>query len=81
MANELDTEIATFNEHLPTLISHLGKFVVIKGEKIEGIYDTYSDALKFGYQKFKLEPFLVKKISPSEQVLFFTRDFSQPCQV
>lgn len=78
--NTLETEIATFNEQLPTLLAHIGKFVVIKGEKVEGIYDTYGDAIKFGYQKFKLEPFLVKKISPSEQVLYFTRDISQSCQ-
>lgn len=77
----LEKEIATFNEQLPTLMNHLGKFVVIKGDAVIGIYDTYNDALKFGYQQFKLDPFLVKKISPSEQVFFFTRDIATSCQV
>jgi hypothetical protein len=70
----LDKELATYNSKLPELQVHSGKFVVIKGDAVEGVFDTYGDALKFGYDRFKLEPFLVKQISSTEQVLQFSRD-------
>ncbi|WP_046988050.1 hypothetical protein [Delftia tsuruhatensis] len=74
MAN-LDIELNTYREKLPTMLGHIGKYAIIKGTEVLGMYDSYEDALKFGYGKFGLEPFLVKRIAPSEQVSFFTRDF------
>jgi hypothetical protein len=77
----LDREIAAYNRLLPELMAHQGKFVLIKGDEQAGIFDTYSDALTAGYQKFKLEHFLVKQISPAEQVSYFTRDIARTaCQ-
>ncbi len=73
--SNLNTELNTYKDALPTLLGQIGKYVVIKGQEIVGIYDSYEDALKFGYGKFNLDPFLVKRIAPSEQVSFFTRDF------
>jgi len=37
----------------------VGKFVLIKGTRIEGIYDTYADARRLDtrYKRFRLEPF------------------------
>lgn len=78
MAN-LDIELQTYRQQLPNLLDKIGKYAVIKGADLLGVYDSYEDALKFGYDKFKLEPFLVKRIAPAEQVAFFTRDFSQAC--
>ncbi len=75
----LDKELATYNSKLPELKVHSGKFVVIKDDSVEGVFDTYGDALKFGYDRFKLEPFLVKQISATEQVLQFSRDLSAVC--
>ncbi len=72
----LQKEIATFNRELPVLLGKAGKFAVIKGDELVGVYDSYEDALTIGYERFGLEPFLVKRIAPTEQVSFFTRDFN-----
>jgi hypothetical protein len=42
-----------------------GKFVVVSGDQVVGAYTSYEDALKVGYEKFGLKPFLVKKIGSS----------------
>lgn len=76
----LQAEIDTYNAKLPELLSSVGKFVLIKGDVVEGIYDTYADALKVGYQKFKLDTFMVKQIAPAEQIQFFTRDLDLECR-
>lgn len=76
----LQKEIETYNAKLPELLSSIGKFVLVKGEDVEGIYDTYADALKIGYERFKLEPFMVKQITPAEKIHFFTRELDLECQ-
>lgn len=76
----LETEIATYNEKLPSLMKHQGKFVVIKGSEIAGTFDSYGDALKLGYDRFGLDHFLVKQITPAEQVSFISRH-TIPCQL
>ena len=67
-------ELATYTSRLPELQANSGKFVLIKDDQIEGIFDTYADALNVGYQKFKLDKFLVKQIGPAENIHFFTRE-------
>lgn len=76
----LDKEIETYNANLPTLIKSQGKFVLIKGDSVVDLFDTYGDAMKRGYDKFKLDPFLVKRIMPPEQSLFISRSIT-PCQL
>lgn len=75
----LERELATYSQSLPTLQANTGKFVLIKNDDIVDIYDTYADALRVGYERFKLEPFLVKQIAPAEQVLQFTRELNFTC--
>lgn len=69
-----DKELQTYAEKLSELQKDSGRFVLIKDNNIEGIFDSYADALKMGYEKFKLERFLVKRIEATEKVMFFTRD-------
>ena len=58
-----------------------GKYVVVSGDQILGTYTAYEDALKVGYEKCGLKPFLVKKIQSVEQVQFFSRDLCfDPCR-
>jgi hypothetical protein len=76
----LQKEIDTYNAKLPELLTSIGKFALIKGNEIEGIYDTYADALKIGYERFKLEPFMVKQISSAEKLAFFSREFDLSCR-
>jgi hypothetical protein len=80
MPEPLEQELATYNAKLSELLGNVGKFVLIKGDVIEGVYDTYADALKVGYERFKLAPFMVKQIAPAEQMQFFTRELDLECR-
>jgi hypothetical protein len=70
----LEKEQATYARELPRLSGSAGKFVVIHGDEVAGMYDTYDDALTVAYERFGLSPFLVKKIEVIETVHRFTRD-------
>lgn len=74
----LEQELATYKTKLAELKASEGKFVLIRGQEIVGIFDTYADAIKEGYGKFGLEPFLVKQIQAIERVQFISR-FVDPC--
>ena len=76
----LETELATYDKELPRLLENEGKYVIIKGDKVIEIMESYADALKIGYERFGLEPFMVKRIAASEQSLFLTRDLGEPCR-
>ena len=75
----LETEVETYNRELPRLLDQQGRFVVIHGHDVVGTYDSYADALNVGYDKFELNPFLVKKIESVEQAQCFGRDLELPC--
>jgi len=75
----LEKEQATYARELPKLLVSAGKYVVIHGDAVAGVYDTYQDALQVGYEKFGLDPFLVKQIEATERVHCFTRDLG-PCR-
>ncbi len=74
----LEKELETYKRELPKLLQDEGKFVLIHGDDVVSTYTSYQDALQVGYEKFKLDPFLVKKIEKNETVFFFTRSF-EPC--
>ena len=69
----LEKELATYKAKLPDLKEHQGKFVLIHGDEVVDYYVAYEDAIKAVYDKFKLEPFLVKQVSVTEAVHQFTR--------
>ena len=68
--SNLEHEIATYDRHLPELLGQQGKFVLIKGHEVAGTFDSYQDALTAGYQRFKLNSFLVKQITPVERATY-----------
>ncbi len=74
----LEKELETYKSKLPELTASEGKFVLIRGDQVIGIFDTYADAIKEGYEKFELAPFLVKQIQAIERVQFISR-FVDPC--
>lgn len=77
----LERELATYERLLPTLLDQEGKFVLIHDETLDGVYDTYEDALKVGYQTLGVDrPFLVKQIQAVQQVQSVTRDLIFPCR-
>lgn len=69
----LEKELETYSRKLPELKEREGKFVLIHGDKIVDFFNTYEDAIKAGYQQFKLEPFLVKRVQAEEPVFFISR--------
>jgi hypothetical protein len=69
----LEIELETYRAKLPELTQHEGKFVLVHGNEIVDFFTAYEDAIKAGYQKFKLEPFLVKQINAIESIHWFTR--------
>ena len=63
MTARLDREFPTFQENKPNLVkNHKGKFVLIKDDKIIGIFENELDAIKQGNEQFKDSHFLVNEI-------------------
>lgn len=78
--SNFELELKTYHEKLPTLMGQQGKFVLIRGDKVDGVFETYAEAMSAGYRLHGLDsPFFVRKISPVEQVMFFTRDMGAEC--
>lgn len=71
----LEKETATYELKLPEMAAHHGQFVVIKGDDIVDYFTSYEDAIKAGYQKFGLEPFLVRQVQTTARVQFISRLF------
>lgn len=69
----LEREIRTSRAKLPELLQHEGKFVLILGDDVVDFFTSYEDALKQGYDKFGLGPFLVKQVQRVEQALWISR--------
>ena len=75
----LEKELSVYDANLIDLVlANEGKYVVIFGSEIGGVFESYEEALKAGYDKYELEPFLVKQINRNEPIYYFSRDLS-PC--
>ncbi|MBS3141587.1 hypothetical protein J4405_05605 [Candidatus Woesearchaeota archaeon] len=76
-------ELETYEKNKQRLLKDSrGKFVLIKGEEIINVFDTYSDAVKVGIDKFGNTPFLVKQILEVDQPQNFTSNLIRvdiPC--
>ena len=66
----LEKELATYRKELPSLLAQEGKYVLIHGDEMAGIWDTQEDAVQAGDERFGLEPFLVKQILKIEPAPF-----------
>jgi len=72
-ASPFSDELRVFQEHRDEwLRSNAGKFVVIQNSTVaEGFFETYSEALKAGLQRFGVDRgFLVKQVWKTEPVYF-----------
>lgn len=76
----LEKELQTYKNKLAELLANEGegKYALIHGEQLINVFGTYEDAIKEGYAKFKLEPFLVKQIESIESVHFVSRLLTCP---
>lgn len=75
----LEKELATYHKKLVELKAHEGKFVLIHGDDVVDTFSSYDDAIKEGYAKFGLEPFLVKQIQAFERAQFISRLVEPNC--
>lgn len=66
----LETEIDTYARLLPALRADQGRWALIQGTSHAGTFDTYRDAITIGYERFGLEPFMVKRIEANPSTVF-----------
>jgi hypothetical protein len=67
----LADEMATYRDHLPELLpGREGQYVLIKGPEVVGVFHDRSEALREGYQRFGVVPFLVRQIAASEPAVY-----------
>jgi hypothetical protein len=65
----LDKEREYFEAHRKEwLKEHAGKFALIKGEQLLGVFDSAEAALEAGAERLGHEPFLIKPILASDPV-------------
>ena len=60
----LVTEVATYYRELPRLLAEgeAGRIVLIKGDRVVGVWDTFDDAYQAGVLLFGFGPFLAQPI-------------------
>ncbi len=70
MRSRLDTEIATYEANKERLLAeHRGRFVLIHGSEIVGVFRTQTEALVAGYQRFGYVDLFTKRIQRREKPL------------
>ncbi len=63
MSQQLQTELKTYERHRDELLGKSeGKYVLVHGTEIAGVFDSKQDAIEQGYERFGNVPFLVKQI-------------------
>lgn len=77
----LEREWRLFVEEMPRLLKegNRGKYVLICGEKMDGIWDTLEEALAAGYDRFGLQPFLAQEINDKPEPRYFSHNLT-PCR-
>lgn len=70
---ELETEWRFFNEHRAEFVAQApGKYALIKGDSLVGMFDSEVSAIRNGYEKLGNVPFLVKQVTEVDIPLTFT---------
>jgi hypothetical protein len=69
LATSLRREQAVYESNVSRwLADHEGEYVLIKGEAVDGFYESRDEALTAGYSRFGIGPLFVKQILPTEPV-------------
>ncbi len=59
----LAEELKTYQQHLDELLQTApGKYALIKGSNLVGLFDHKEDALNEGYRRFQLKSFMVHRV-------------------
>jgi hypothetical protein len=67
----------TYRKNLPELQQHPGKHVLILGERVVDVFDSYGDAMRAAYAASRPGEFMVKRIPRPGEVAFFTRNLGR----
>ena len=80
MKNILSLELETYKKNKPQLIAASeGKYVLIKGEQVFGVYADEQEATQKGFDEFGYNcPFFVRQITKREPVLHI-KGINVPC--
>lgn len=72
-------EIATYRRELPRLLAegHEGRFVLIQGDQVISLWDTFEDAYQAGVQQFSLGPFLAQPLDARDLTRTFPKELDQ----
>jgi len=65
-----EKELETYRRALPDWIDQEGRWTLILGDEIGGVFDSREEATDQGYEKFGLAQFLVKQIHQIEPIYF-----------
>jgi hypothetical protein len=64
----LEKELAFYEKNLENWLSiYPGKFVLVKGEELVGVYDTNEQALITGASLFGLASYLIRRVEKSKE--------------
>ena len=67
--SQLETELAYFEAHRSEWLQHHeGKFALIRGEKLSGVFDSWQNAYESGVNEWGIVAFLVKQILPQDPI-------------
>ena len=74
MMDQLDKEYQFFKDNKESLLAqHEGRFVVIKGEKVIGVFDDRIVAIEETRKKHELGTFLVQHVLKKSDMFFHSR--------
>lgn len=75
-------DFETYRRELPNLLQqgHAGRYAVIKGDQVLGIWDTIDDALQAADDRFGAEPVATFKINPLDIERFALMDARSPAE-
>jgi hypothetical protein len=72
MAGKLTRELKAYEANLGNLLAtQEGKYVLLHGDDVLGVFDNQMDAINWGYKELGNVPFLVKNISKLDIPLSF----------
>lgn len=71
MSDTLEQELQIYEEMRGELLSHSeGKYVLIKGCEVLGIFDSHDDAVRMGYKRLGNTAFFVRQIEAIEHPVY-----------
>jgi hypothetical protein len=69
--NPLETELQFFAENKANWLTvHSGKFVLVKGKELLGVFDTSDAAIAEGARRFGSQSFLVRQVKAEDEKIY-----------